>query len=200
MSQSTFAKNSTELLPDNVLKIPLVRQTTDYSCGPAALASILQYWSVFSGTEVELFIPLNATPANGTSPDSLARVAIKFGLQAEIKQNMTLDDLRRHLDRGDTVILDIQAWRDDGDTKIPWSLIWDHGHYVVLVGMNNHNVYVMDPSLSAQYGYIPRAELMERWHDYEEINPPQKEFNYQLGIIIHGHKTPLNLQEVQRVE
>ncbi len=183
-------------LPDKFLEVPLVRQTTEYSCGAAALAAILHYWRVFSGSETELFIPLGTTQNDGTAPDSIVRVAKSFGLSAEEKTRMTLDDLELAHKSGSTVILNIQAWKDKGSS--PWSLTWENGHYVVLVGLDENFIYVMDPSVSAQYGYIPHKEFLERWHDYEEKNNV-KEFNYELGIVIRGKKSPLKPLSLERI-
>jgi hypothetical protein len=47
----------------------------------------------------------------------------------------------------------------------------------------------MDPSVGTGYTYIPIAELMERWHDYENLKTGVWN-DKQLAIFISG-KTPL---------
>ncbi len=42
---------------------------------------------------------------------------------------------------------------------------------MVLLGMDAANLYFEDPSLLGARGVIPRAEFVDRWHDYEG-DPP----------------------------
>ena len=45
----------TPVLPQQALGVPLSRQQTTYSCGPAALRSVLKYFGVFDGPEQALY-------------------------------------------------------------------------------------------------------------------------------------------------
>jgi predicted double-glycine peptidase len=173
-------------LPPGSLPLPIVRQATDYSCGAAALLAILFYWGVYDGGESELYAELGTTPADGTPPWNLAKGARAHGLDAEMKEHQTLDDLREGLARGETIIVDYQAWKDGDDGK-PWKDTWEDGHYSVLAGIDDHYVYLMDPSGGPGYVYIPIAEFLERWHDYE-TTPAGKVEARQLAIYIKGDK------------
>jgi predicted double-glycine peptidase len=151
-------------LPKDALPVPLVEQDTDYSCGAAALLAVLRYWQAQPTTcEEDLYGPLNTTPEDGTDPVHIEAVARAHGLDAAYRTELELDDLRQALGDGDTVILDLQAWRDD-DTG-DWATDWDDGHYVVLIGMDDTYVYVEDPSSEGVYGWIPLDDLPDRWHD-----------------------------------
>lgn len=174
-------------LPKNALPVPLVAQATDYSCGAAALLSVLYYWQEYDGTESSLYPLLSTTPEDGTHPIKMTEVAGMFNLKASMRERMTVDDLKAALKKGDTIILDIQAWSEGGST--PWKDRWEDGHYVVLVGMDSHFVYVMDPSAHGAYGYFPLSELIDRWHDYEDRDGYVQKY-FQLGIVIRG-KDPL---------
>jgi predicted double-glycine peptidase len=156
-------------LPAGLLTgVPDVRQSTGYSCGAAALQAVLAYWGT-SEREDRLIDRLHSTPEKGTSPDSILRVAREFGLAAELHEGLGLDDLQAALGRGQSVIVDLQAWRESEDRS--WDETWDDGHYVVLLGMDERNLYFEDPSLLGARGFIPRAEFLERWHDYEGEPP-----------------------------
>ena len=48
------------------------RQTTEYSCGPSALQSVLSYWGK-EVDETELMKLLHTTAEEGTYPDDIAR-------------------------------------------------------------------------------------------------------------------------------
>jgi ABC-type bacteriocin/lantibiotic exporter with double-glycine peptidase domain len=70
---------------------------------------------------------------------------------------------------------------------IPWKDTWEDGHFVVLVAMDGGHAYFMDPSASAGYGFIPLAELEERWHDYDLVDG-KKVIADRVGIAIRGEK------------
>lgn len=191
-------------LPENHRPVPLIRQATSYSCGAAAALGIFNYWDVYRGTETAaLHEALETHPDHGTHPDSIVRVARRHGLRAELKEQTEIADLRRGLRRGQTIILDIQAWREDTDT--PWRERWEDGHYVVLIGLDRHYAYFMDPVLEGKYGYIPLDELKERWHDYEDRTGKRREY-IRAAIFISGgrNSTPVPRQgkppELERIE
>ena len=173
-------------LPADSLPVPLFRQATTYSCAAASLQAVLVYWGVFDGRESQLYKPLNTTEKDGTEPPAIAAAAKKYGLCAELREHGAIDDLRQALLRGDTVILDLQAW-PDRPHRLPWAQTWEDGHYVVLVGMDADRAYVMDPSTSAAYAFLPLAELVSRWHDYEDRGGVRREY-LQAAIFIHGKK------------
>lgn len=176
-------------MPKERLPLPLVNQETDYSCGPASLLSVLRYWQVFDGTERDLYGPLQTTPKDGTEPPKLVEVAARYGLSAELREGMSVEDLRASLKRGDTVIIDFQAWREEGAPPLPWEDVWEDGHYSVLAAMDAKNAYFMDPVAEGTYAYMPLDELPRRWHDYEDRSGTVRRY-FQLGLILRG-KTPL---------
>jgi predicted double-glycine peptidase len=243
-----------------LLPLPIFRQSTDFSCGPTSLLSVLRYWRApFDGLETDLYPIVAADPNEGTAPEHLAAAARKeFHLSASVVHGLAWEDeltveiardpglasrvdslaknllaeaiartpdsadeyrrygrrieafqqivlssapaqfaalkarlatqdatdlaaLRRDLGAGKTVILDIEAWQDvdsDWSKLIPWQTDWDDGHYVVLAGMTDQAVFVMDPSSDAGYGYIPLPEFLTRWHDTDT----------QKGKDRHGHR------------
>jgi len=90
--------NETEtIIPENLTTIPqkdttgIVMQSTGYSCGPAALATVLQNMG-FNVTEGELKV-LAGTDETGTSMYSLVRAAQAKGLSA-VGMRLTVDELR----------------------------------------------------------------------------------------------------------
>lgn len=183
-------------LPRDFLPIPIVQQSTDYSCGAAALLAVLQYWNAYDGNESSLYPLLNTTPEDGTEPDKIASLAADLGLRASYKDGMTIDELHEALNKGRTVILDIQAWHEAETRKqgprLPgrepnWRELWEDGHYVVLIALDDEFAYFMDPSAGPAYGFIPIPELLDRWHDYEDRNGRVWRY-YNLGITIYGDK------------
>lgn len=173
--------------PPPLLAVPDVRQSTGYTCGAAALQAILAYWGT-EEREDRLAARLHSTPEAGTHPLEILRVAREFGLTAELHEGLDLSDLERALAAGTTVIVDLQAWRDQ--TVLPWSKTWDDGHYMVLLGADRENLYFEDPSLLGERGVIPRQEFVERWHDYEgdpPLDPTDRTFVHA-AIFITGSR------------
>lgn len=179
-------------IPPSLLRLPDVRQTTDYSCGPSALQSVLMYYGE-EHSEPDLMELCQADPQEGTPPERLAEAARSLGFQAEVRQHMTLEDLQTSVDQGIPVIIAAQAWREEHQLETPWNQIWDSGHWMVVAGLDEENVYFEDPSILGSLGSIPRQEFLERWHDVDD-----KPF-LQGGVLISG-KAPSPPPTVIRVD
>lgn len=178
------AAQAAPVLPKDHLAVPLAAQAASYSCGAASLLSVLWYWKAYDGSETGLYARLETTPKDGTEPAKIVEAARSLGLKADLREGLTIDDLRLGLKAGDTIILDIQAWRDAKST-MAWADTWEEGHYVVLIGMDKTNAYVMDPSAYGAYAYIPLEELEDRWHDYEDRHGAVRRYT-RMGIDIRG--------------
>jgi len=168
-----------------LLPVPLISQAHPWSCGGAALMATLVYFGVFDEAESKLDEELGADPKDGTRVTSIVAEARHFGLQAEARTGLTLDDLGRELARGSVVIAAIQAWPDQKITD--WRASWEDGHYVVVVGLTRDRVFVMDPSVRTGYAYLRREDFVARWHDYE-LEGGRKTIFDRLGIVIRGSK------------
>src|SRR5262249_49766881 len=97
-------------LPDNALRVPMVRQVTEYSCGRAALTSLLYYWGVFEGRERELNPHTKTDPVYGTEGKDIVNTARRWGLRAKWKERQSLRDLRQALKRREPPMVELQAW------------------------------------------------------------------------------------------
>lgn len=169
--------------------LPDVRQSTGYTCGAAALQAVLAYWGM-PEREDRLAARLRSSPDAGTRPLDIVRVARELGLEADLREGLALSDLEAALASGTTAIVDLQAWRDRDD--LPWTETWDDGHYMVLLGMDAANLYFEDPSLLGARGVIPRAEFVDRWHDYEgepPLDPTDRRY-VRMAIFLRGNRPP----------
>ena len=180
-----------------LLEVPLYRQSHNFTCGVACVASVLRYAGYdFDTREDRLLWELAATPENGTSyvriAEYLDSVRIEGFPDAPVfateivctdyaldEQDLSLSarllsQFRAALDDGTPVICVIQAWRDDGDYTAGTE---DDGHYVVLIGYQKdtqRDAYIyffMDPSTSGSYTYLTEEEFVLRWHDNLEGKP-----------------------------
>ena len=93
------------------------RQSTEYSCGASALQSVLSYWGKDLDEE-ELMQLLHTTPETGTYPEDIERVAGALGFEAEVKENLSLDEVEQATAKGNPVIVLSQAWRSRKESDI----------------------------------------------------------------------------------
>ena len=98
------------------------------------------------------------------------------GLAAEWRTGMAEQDLEADLDRGVPVLLAIPAWADEPPADAAgWAARTEDGHYVVAVGYDAARFYFEDPAMFG-VGYIGRAELEARWHDFDEFGTRLEHF------------------------
>jgi len=166
-----------------LLPVPLVSQAHPWTCGAAALMAALVYFGVFDEPESRLDAELGATPEAGTRVASIVAEARRYGLEAEARTGLTFADLDEDLRHGAVVIVAVQAWA--GHPVPDWRTNWEDGHYVVVVGLTDERVYVMDPSVRTGYAYLTREEFFERWHDYD-LEGTHRTVYERLGIVIRG--------------
>lgn len=153
-------------IPKDAIKValPKVRQETNYSCGPAALKAIAKYFQVGTDEEKDYIKLCKATKQQGASPDNIAKAGIKLGLNAKIKEGMTLKDIANYLKKGIPVICSMQAWGSGGEVYEKA----ESGHYVVAIGFDENKIYFEDPTIDhPDRGYLSYAEFNNRWHDVE---------------------------------
>ncbi len=184
---------------NNILfHVPDTRQSANYSCGATALQAVLDYWGI-DIEEDELMALLNTSPDFGTDERDIVRVAQQMGLEAEIKDNITLEDLEKSINEGVPVIIDCQSWRGSSYSNKSWTDDWYDGHYMVVIGIDENNVYLEDPYTLGSRGFIPRNEFLERWHNPGGTAPLYDEKQYHLGIFIRGDK-PSPSRQFIRIE
>ena len=166
-----------------LVPVPLISQSSPWTCGPAALMAALVYFGVYDDPQSRLDDELGATPEDGTAVRSLVAVARRYGLAAHARTGLTIDDLTRALAGGAVVIVALQAWAAAEESD--WRSHWEDGHYVVVVGVTGDRVYVMDPSVRTGYAYLPRDQFVDRWHDYDQQGVETVVWD-RLGIVIGG--------------
>ena len=158
-----------------LLPLPDVRQTTVYACGAAALQAVLAYYGIDARQDT-LIAELGTNETVGTRWWEIVRDAEARGLRAEPRTGMAERDLEADLDRGVPVLLAVQAWADEPPADAAgWAARTEDGHYVVAVGYDAERFYFEDPAMFG-VGYIGRAELEARWHDFDEFGTRLEHF------------------------
>lgn len=175
----------------NLIRAPLVRQSTNFTCGVAALQSVLAYYGQDSRDD-KLRKALRSRSRYGTHYQDILKLAVKLGFQAQAYENLTLAQLQGLIDHKTPPILVIQAWVEGTPD---WPNDWEDGHYVVAVGYDEDNIYFMDPATIGNYTYIPIPEFLDRWHDQDR---PRKKL-YNFGIVIDGKPPAYDPEEIKRM-
>jgi len=155
------------------------RQGTEYSCGASALQAVLSYWGKEVG-EAELMKLLRTTPEEGTYPENIVKGAQSLGFEAELKENLTLDEIGRFTANGDPVIALAQVWSAAED--------WDDGHYIVALGVDRDYVYFQDPYVHMSKAFMPRRTFEEHWHQVMGGDLKKNPKLDHLAIFIRGRK------------
>lgn len=172
------------------------RQVTEYSCGASALQSVLAYWGR-DVDERELMNLMGTTEEEGTYPEKIVHAARALGFEAEAKENLTLDEVRRFTDAGHPMIALAQVWRSAKSGRTVEDE-WDAGHYISVLGVDDDNVYIQDPYVRMCKAFVPRDVFEAHWHQImggdakKGVNPKLM----HLGIFIRGKQpAPMTLSE-----
>lgn len=163
-----------------IIPVPICRQATSYTCGPAALQCVLGYY-LEEYQEDYLAKELHCVPIYGTDFRDILRFSNSLSYIARFYDKLSVNELKDFLNQGLPVILMIQAW---ADTITNYTESWNNGHYVVACGYNDTSIIFMDPSTLGYYTYIPITELLDRWH-LEDLY----DCYYQGAIVIKTTKT-----------
>ncbi len=177
-----------------VLDFPNTRQSYVYSCGPGAVQAVMAYYGR-DFRESQLIDLLKTDKNDGTTVKYIVNFLDSQGLKVDVKEHMTKADLFSYIDRGIPVIALIQAWGKEADFNNHYADLWDDGHFVVVIGYTRKNIICSDPALFKN-GYIPIAEFMDRWHDYDEGNTK----TWQMGLAVYGIKPSFERKSLERIK
>ncbi len=174
------------------------RQSTEYSCGASALQAVLSYWGKDLDEE-ELMKLLHTTPETGTYPEDIVRVAHELGFEAEVKENLTINDVEKSTKKGNPVIVLGQAWRSREESGKAVADDWEDGHYVVILAVDKEYVYFEDPFVRMGKGFAPRQMFEEHWHNIGGKTLAGASKQMHLGIFIRGNK-PAKHQSLKQMD
>lgn len=157
------------------IQVPLTYQATSFSCGAAALQSVLYYYGL-AIRERKMAEKLRTNSEIGTEYKNIIKIAQSFDFTAKAIFNTSLNELEKFIEGDIPVIVLIQAW---ADKNFSYENHWGDEHYVVAIGYDMDNFYFMDPYILGNYTYMPRGDFLLRWHGREEETVLE-----QLAIII----------------
>jgi ABC-type bacteriocin/lantibiotic exporter with double-glycine peptidase domain len=173
-----------------ILDFPKTRQAENWTCGANAVQKICEYYGE-DYREMDLVRKLKATPEDGTALQPIKDFFVEAKFKIDVREHMTIAELKRYIDRDIPVLLMIQAWiKHESDYSG-----WLNGHFIVCIGYTRDELLFSDPSLYG-IGYIPNDKLLERWHD---IDVGEKRY-YQLGIAVYGKKPKFDLEKIEEIK
>lgn len=167
--------------PEHFIPVKPVSQENTWDCGAVCALVCGKLRGVGPDTQREWSKELGTTAESSTDPHRIVQYFTELGVDAQLKQGMTLDDLRKCWADGNPVIVMVREY-DTGDVKTKRN----YGHYLVVVGIDHGHVFVFDPSednilegedSANAPGLCPIREedFLSRWHDRDY---------YHTGIIV----------------
>jgi predicted double-glycine peptidase len=159
---------------------------------------VLSYWGK-DVEETELMEILRTNPEVGTHPEDIVSGARALGFDAQVKENLTLDEVERFTADGNPMIALAQVWRSQSGSAPSVENDWDNGHYIVVLGVDRDYVYFQDPYMRMSKAFVPRKMFEEHWHQVmggdTEANPKLM----HLGIFVRGDR-PAERKPVGQVD
>lgn len=153
-----------------ISKIKSFKQKTNWSCGPASLRTIFNFYK-FKVSEEEL-ISSGDIGEEGTDHKTMRFLARSYGFKFYSKNNSSLKDIEKWLTKGCPIIVNYQLGNLNGE----------NGHYSVIYGLDKDFIYIADPSnyYEGTKGSFTENKKMEienflkRWFDLEELKNERK--------------------------
>lgn len=174
VKSQAFVKNARQLRNENV-----VMQQRDFSCGAAALATVLNYYWDENVSETALLL-------------IIAKILTREQLEDRVLNGLTLTDLKNVAQVGGyTAVLGKLSTKKLAESKLPLVVaitVNDYDHFVVFRGMDDEYVYLADPIYGKKKVVIETFE--EQWQQ-----------NAILAVIKPGAPpridTPLSLKKIE---
>lgn len=130
-----------------MLCLPDIRQTRDFDCGRAAVASVYQFFEIRKRHSA-----LCTSSLDGTDPRTLEAYLRKDGFFV-LSGDMTIQDLREQTKAGRPVIV--------------LMTLHGGGHYIVVSGVARGKVCFQDPVAGSSK--MDAGEFEEAWHDFDRF-------------------------------
>ena len=130
-------------------------------CGPASLKMVLDYYGI-DKSEEEVALICNRDSDLGTDDVSIKNAAESYGLNVEIENNSSFDNISKWLAKEVPVIVNwfTRGRIDYGDEEVP------DGHYSVVVGLDGEHIYFQDPEIG-RLRKLSRDDFLRVWFDFK---------------------------------
>lgn len=165
-------------------KITIYEQEKNYTCGPAALRSVLSYFNIVK-SEDELAVLCEADSERGTKPHDLSRVLELLGLNVKFGEGEDAEKSLAHLNYwvNEKKIPVIVDWFSQGETS------WN-GHYSIVLDLTKEFVTLGDPEFSdtdRRTRKVKLGDFMRAWLDWDsDILEDTKDLHLRFWLV--GYK------------
>ncbi len=144
-----------------------MRQTVEFTCGPVALANLLERYHGHPPFGERRIAKLSGTTYEGTTTTGLIRTAEKLGYRVHSCRVLTIDDLLEH----------------DGPAIVKIATCPGVRHATLVLGINDHMVYFADPAYGPRK--MTHANFLRVWYGTTLILEPSP---YRLKAAPTGHR------------
>ncbi len=176
-------------LVDNLQPNGVFRQTSNSSCAPAALATVLRRWGM-DATESSVAREAG-TSRLGTSMPQLIVAARALGIQA-IELSPTWEQMQQ-INRPGV----LAVWLFDGPRKLP--------HAVALLGINNNIATIADPARGRIF-YLDRPTFAKIWREEyvpifraaDTLLSDKQAINYLSKLGYNSGNLPADIERFQK--
>lgn len=134
------------------IKMPFVRQRTDYFCGQASLEMIFKYHNK-NKTQEDLAKIMNTREKIGTKNSSMIDAVKSFGFHFCAKENSLINEIDIFLKNNIPVIVNYIEPSDE------------ISHYAVAVGLNKKEIILNDPWNGNNFK-LSKKEFLRRWYGF----------------------------------
>lgn len=141
-----------------LVSVAHMRQTTDYTCGSVAFATVLGHLGIHTD-EMSAAEELGTTYEAGTPPAAILAACERRGINCDVAHEMSIEDLKGMTSSGRPVLCPIQQYGKGEEYERDES-----GHWVVVIGVDDSHVYQNDPSADGTKAML-HAEFLDHWHD-----------------------------------
>lgn len=112
------------------LDVKLFKQTTDHTCGPAALKTFLHHYNLDGESETQLSHRLNTCPLVGTKFEMIQAYMWNRNIKINCERSDSNIDVKDIINSGRIILTE---WIDWG------------GHFVIIYGYNDNHYFLADP-------------------------------------------------------
>jgi len=154
-----------------MLKVPHNAQKTSYTCGPASVMSVLQYFNKEIESEAQAAQDIGTTVSQGSRSGQLAKYMRSHGCHVRISHNTSFAQICAAVKAKRPVIVLFQRSKKK-DT-------WKDGHWAVVVGCTKTHIVLSDSAVLKKRSRLLYDTFEKRWYDYNG-----KKKSYRVALFV----------------
>ena len=133
------------------LKIPYHRQKKNYTCGPAVLQMVFEYFKTYV-PQKKLAKAAGTNKKSGTGHKAMIDLARSHGFFCYVNENSTINEIKHFIELGFPVIVNyIEPSQNEG-------------HWAVVSGFNGREIILNDPWNGKNF-HLSQRWFKNHWHN-----------------------------------